>query len=56
MGRRASSAGVRSVVVGVRLSAAEARDLDGRRGNLSRSEWLRWLLLRERKSDTKRQT
>lgn len=49
MGRRASVAGGRPVVVAVRLSEAEARALDGIRGSLSRSEWLRWLLLRAQK-------
>jgi hypothetical protein len=34
----------RTVVVAVRLTPQEARLIDSRRGALTRSEWLRWLL------------
>lgn len=36
-------------MVAVRLSQAEADDLDARRGLLSRSEWLRWMLVKARR-------
>lgn len=44
MGRRPSTAGGRPVGINVRLSEAEAAVLDGLRGGLNRSEYLRWLL------------
>jgi hypothetical protein len=49
MGRPKSTAGGRPVVVPVRLSLAEAEDLDARRGSLTRSEFLRFVLLRTKK-------
>lgn len=39
----------KTVVVATRLSAAEAAQVDAARGSLTRSEWVRWLLLKERK-------
>ena len=53
MARPASTAGGRPVVAAVRLSVEEAQDLDARRGALSRTEFLRWLLVQARKSDTR---
>lgn len=44
-GRPVGAAGVRDQVVAVRLTGAERAQLDAMRGNLSRSEWLRWLLM-----------
>jgi hypothetical protein len=41
----------RENVVCVRLTDAEAADLDARRGGLSRTAYLRWLLLSARKQD-----
>lgn len=38
----------REVVVAVRLNEQEAALVDSRRGHLTRSEWLRWLLTRQR--------
>jgi len=38
----------RPVVVAVRLTEAEAAWVDSQRKRLTRSEWLRWLLLKER--------
>lgn len=52
MPRPRSAPGGRPVVVAVRLSTAEAADLDKRRGSLSRGEWLRYLLLLARKQGT----
>lgn len=37
----------RTEVVAARLTPAEAAQVDARRGSLSRSEWLRLLLLKE---------
>lgn len=51
MGRRASTAGGRPVVVASRFSQAEADDMDARRGALTRAEWLRWLQARARRED-----
>lgn len=51
MGRTPSAAGGRPVVVCVRLTKAEAADLDARKGSLDRGAWLRWLLLEARKAD-----
>ncbi len=39
----------RVVVVSVRLTRQEAEQIDRARGHLSRSEWVRWLLLRQRR-------
>lgn len=39
----------RTVVVAVRLTVEEAAFVDRQRKMLSRSEWLRWLLLQARK-------
>lgn len=50
MGRPRSTAGGRPVVVPVRLSNAEAADLDSARGSLTRSEYLRFVLLRAKKA------
>lgn len=44
------AAGLRNVVTAVRLSELEAADMDAARGALSRSEYLRMLLLRDRKT------
>lgn len=49
MARPRSVAGGRRNVVCVRLSAAEAADLDGRRGALERGAFLRFLLIQARK-------
>jgi hypothetical protein len=38
----------KEVVVAVRLTHKEAALVDARRGHLTRSEWLRWLLTRQR--------
>lgn len=39
----------RTVVIAARFSENEASDIDKIRGSLSRSEWLRWLVLKARK-------
>ncbi len=39
----------RTVVVGVRLTKTEAAYLDSQRQHLTRSEWMRWLLMRHKK-------
>lgn len=49
VGRRASALGVRGTPVAVRLSVVEVEFLDGARGSMTRSEFLRWLLLQARK-------
>jgi len=49
MGRSRQTPGGRPVVVAVRLSNEEAADMDARRGEMDRSAFLRWLLLRARK-------
>ena len=49
MGRTRQTPGGRPVVVAVRLSNEEAADMDARRGEMDRSAFLRWLLLRARK-------
>lgn len=46
---RPRSANPRTVVVAVRLTPAEAGQVDAARGRLTRGEWLRWLLLNHRK-------
>jgi hypothetical protein len=38
------------VVIAVRVTPAEAAVIDRARGTLSRSEWVRWLLLRQKKA------
>lgn len=38
-------------MVGVRISTQEAADMDVRKGSLSRTEWLRYLMLRARKEN-----
>lgn len=43
------AAGRRDVVVAVRLTDAEAADLDSARGSLNRSEYLRVVLMRDRR-------
>lgn len=48
---RPRSVAPRRTVVAVRLSAAEVAQVDRLRGQLSRSEWLRWLLLQQRKTN-----
>jgi hypothetical protein len=40
----------RTVVIAVRVTPAEAAVIDRARGTLSRSEWVRWLLLRQKKA------
>ena len=42
----------RTEVVAVRLTPAEAAQLDARRGPLTRSAWLRLLLLQQGKRET----
>lgn len=49
MARPPGVKGGRPIVVGVRLSEAEAADLDKMRGSLNRAEWVRWLVLKARK-------
>ncbi len=51
MGRPPKVAGGLRVVVSVRLSEAEAADLDARRGSLARAEFLRYLMIRARRED-----
>lgn len=46
---RPRSANPRIEVVTVRLTAAEAAQVDRGRGRLTRAEWVRWLLLQDRK-------
>lgn len=46
---RPKSADPRNVVVAVRLTQAEAAQIDLARQSLTRGEWLRWLLLQYRK-------
>lgn len=43
------AAGGRTNVVAVRLTDAEAADMDAERGSLNRSEYLRLILMRDRK-------
>lgn len=43
------AAGVRKIVVATRLTDPEAADLDFARGHLSRADYLRLLLMRDRK-------
>lgn len=47
MGRPAS-AQPKAVVVATRLSALEAAYVDSVRGSLTRSEWVRWMLLQHK--------
>lgn len=53
MGRPRSTAGGRPVPLTVRLSEAEARDMDARKGSLSRSDWIRYLMTDARKRDVR---
>lgn len=53
MGRPKSVAGGRPHVVAVRLSAVEKAHVDQARGSMTAGEYLRYLLLKARKGDTK---
>lgn len=53
MGRRALGDRARTVVVASRVTAAEAAEMDRRRGSLSRADWLRFLHVQAVKSDVK---
>lgn len=52
MGRPRGAAGHRTEVLGVRLTPKEAQRLvDSRRGSMSRSQYLRWVLVKEADRD-----
>lgn len=55
MGRPRSTAGGRPVPISARFSVEEAQDIDERRGSLSRSEWIRWLVARARREGVRMQ-
>lgn len=54
MARPLSVPGGRNTVIGTRLSTQEVAFVDSVRGALSRSEYLRWLVLQDRKRRTRR--
>lgn len=47
-GRSTGTRGGRPIVVGVRLTAAEAAELDRLRGVMDRGTYLRWLIIKAR--------
>lgn len=49
-GRPASRPGGRPNVVSIRLSDAEAAHVDAARGHLTRGEWFRMLLVRDKRA------
>jgi hypothetical protein len=52
MGRPRGAAGHRTEVLGVRLTPKEAERLvDSRRGSMSRSQYLRWVLVKDADRD-----
>lgn len=53
VGRPESRPGGRPVVVHTRLTLEEAAEMDALRASLSRAEYLRWLLLKEKKAHQK---